>query len=79
MAFTQTLEIRGDLTGASGRARLWVTQREPGIISLAVPGDRVTMRPEDARALARWLEEQAMVQERTASGGTRTHQRKVWA
>jgi hypothetical protein len=80
MAFKQTKEVRGDLDGVTGRARAWTTEREPGVISLAVPGDRVTMRPEDARALARWLEEQAMTEERKSTvamrGGTG---RRVWA
>ncbi|WP_338932660.1 hypothetical protein WEB32_29795 [Streptomyces netropsis] len=78
MAFKQTREVRADVDGVTGRARAWTTERELGVISLAVPGDRVQMTPDDARALAAWLEEQARAEERKTLGARTTYTRKVW-
>ncbi|MGK5729818.1 hypothetical protein [Streptomyces sp. URMC 124] len=78
MGFKQTREVRAEVDGVTGRARAWTTERELGVISLAVPGDRVTMRPEDARALAGWLEDQARAEERKTLGARTTYARKVW-
>jgi hypothetical protein len=50
-----TRETKATLNGATGRALLWHNDKEPAHISLAVPGDRVKLTPDEARAVAAWL------------------------
>ncbi|MEU7200242.1 hypothetical protein [Streptomyces sp. NPDC045470] len=64
MGFAQTKELRADVSGQTGRLRAWTTEREPGVVSVAVPGDRVTLSAADARALAAWLAERAVEEDR---------------
>ncbi|MGK5530668.1 hypothetical protein [Streptomyces sp. URMC 129] len=63
MSFQEVRQIHAEVTGRAGRVRAWSTESEPGLISLAVPGDRAQLAPEDARALAAWLEERAVEEE----------------
>jgi len=46
-------------TEGTGRVIGFVKSNEPGKISIAVPADRAVMTPNQARALAAWLIEEA--------------------
>jgi len=67
VTFKQSREVRADITGTTGRVRAWTTDRESDSVSLAVVGDRCVMSSADARALAKWLEEQADAYDRRHS------------
>lgn len=69
--FKQTQEIRAEVTGEYGRVRAWTSDKEDGVISIAVPADRATLTPADAKALGEWLVEQANAVE-AAQGVRRT-------
>lgn len=52
----ETRETKAELTAEKGgRVIAWHNDREAGLISLAVPGDRAKLTPAEARALGQWL------------------------
>jgi hypothetical protein len=57
-----TRETKATLTArAGGKVLAWHTDRERGVLSVAVPGDRAKLSPVEARNLAAWLLETADV------------------
>ncbi|MEU4950746.1 hypothetical protein [Streptomyces lavendulae] len=51
-----TRETKATLTAKNGgRVLAWHSDREPNLLSLAVPGDRVKLTPAEARNFAAWL------------------------
>lgn len=55
MHLNESREVKATLTAASGRVVAWSTDKEPGHISMAIPGDRAKMTPAQAREFATWL------------------------
>ncbi|OKH90457.1 hypothetical protein [Streptomyces uncialis] len=51
-----TRETKGTLTvKGGGRVLAWHNDKERGVLSVAIPGDRVKLTPDEARVLAAWL------------------------
>jgi hypothetical protein len=56
----ETREVKAELTAEKGgRLIAWHNDREPGLISIAAVGDRAKLTPAEARAIGRWLIENA--------------------
>lgn len=86
MAINVTRETKATVTATNGgRVLAWTNDREPNLISVAVPGDRAKLSPSEARELAAYLNEvaaevagtqarsaaQARTAERLVPGGVR--------
>jgi hypothetical protein len=59
MAIRVETKATATLTADTGRVLAWTMDKEPGHISIAVPGDRAKMTPVQARELATWLLEES--------------------
>jgi hypothetical protein len=60
MAINVTRETKATVTATNGgRVLAWTNDKEPNVISVAVPGDRAKLTPREARELAAYLNEVA--------------------
>jgi hypothetical protein len=60
MAINVTRETKATVTATNGgRVLAWTNDKEPNLISVAVPGDRAKLTPREARELAAYLNEVA--------------------
>lgn len=77
---TTTRETKVTMRSEGGRIVAWSNDREPGTISLAVPGERVKMTPGEIRALIVKLEELADAEaSRFVSAAARAQQSSPYA
>jgi hypothetical protein len=78
MAINVTRETKATVTATNGgRVLAWTNDKEPNLISVAVPGDRAKLSPGEARELAAYLNEvaaevAASESERVSRMGTRS-------
>jgi hypothetical protein len=68
-----TRETKAVLKTKTGdRVVAFTKDSEPGIASLAIPGDRAKLSPREMRELAAWLNETAAEQEKAARDGAKS-------
>jgi hypothetical protein len=73
MAINVTRETKATVSAQNGgRVLAWTNDKEPNVISVAVPGDRAKLTPLEARELAAYLNEVAA---EVAGGSLRTEPR----